>query len=41
MLLTFAIAQKGKSAFLLKGSAHVKRRREDIEEVKEEENMLS
>ena len=34
------IAEKGKSAFLLKGSAHVKRKRSEMDEVKEEETLL-
>lgn len=34
------IAEKGKSAFLLKGSAAYKRKRGEMEEVKNEEKML-
>ena len=38
--LTLNIAEKGKAAFLLKPTSHVKRRRADFEEVKEEDKML-
>lgn len=41
MVFIFTLAEKGKSAFLLKGSAHVKRKRSEIEEVKDEEGMLN
>ena len=37
----YFVAEKGKSAFLLKPSSHVKRKRKDYEEVKEEEKLLS
>ena len=37
---TLNIAEKGKSAFLLKRSSHVKRKRAEIEDVKEEEDLL-
>jgi hypothetical protein len=39
-LFTFdsALAQKGRSAFLLKNSSKGKRKRADMEEVKQEEN---
>lgn len=40
-MLSRHIAEKGKSAFLLKGSSALKRRRSDIEEVKEEEKLLN
>jgi hypothetical protein len=34
------IAEKGRSAFLLKGGAKYKRKRDEIEDVKAEESML-
>ena len=39
--MKFSIAEKGKSAFLLKPTSHTKRKRSDIEAVKEEEKMLN
>jgi len=36
-----SIASKGKGAFLLKGSSKKKRSREEMEEVKQEEDLLS
>jgi hypothetical protein len=35
------IAEKGKGAFLLKGSSKYKRKRAEIEDVKEEEQLLN
>ena len=40
MIFNFALAEKGKSAFLLKGSSHTKRKRAEMEEVKNEEELL-
>lgn len=40
-MFTYIIDEKGKSAFLLKPSSKLKRRRSEIEEVKEEEDLLN
>ena len=39
--LTLVLAEKGRSAFLLKGLSKYKRKRSEIEEVKDEEMKLS
>ena len=39
--ITINIASKGKGAFLLKGSSKKKRSREEMEEVKQEEELLN
>lgn len=37
---SYVIVEKGKSAYLLKGNSKLKRKRSEIEEVKDEEKML-
>jgi hypothetical protein len=41
MIINLTIASHGKSAFLLKPSSKLKRKRSEMEEVKEEEKLLN